>query len=107
MGYDVAYMDEFFVYMLQCNDGSYYIGVTNNYEARVAAHSLGEDPRCYTFSRRPVRLVHLEVFQSIIDAIAREKQLKRWSRVKKEALIHGDYEGLQQFSRCHGSTGSP
>ena len=91
-------MRDYFVYMLRCSDGSYYIGVTNNYELRIAQHQEGTDPECYTFTRRPLELVHLETFSEITDAIAREKQLKRWSRKKKEALMAKNWEELPDLA---------
>ncbi|HVW66577.1 MAG TPA: GIY-YIG nuclease family protein [Candidatus Peribacteraceae bacterium] len=92
-------MREFFVYILRCSDGSYYIGVTNNYEKRIAEHKEGFDPLCYTYKRRPLELIHLEIFSSILDAIHREKQLKRWSRKKKGALIMEHAEQLMFFAK--------
>ena len=89
----------FWVYMLQCGDGSYYSGVTNNLEERVAMHKEGLDPRAYTYQHRPVELVHSEEYGSINDAIRREKQLQGWSRKKKEALIKGDFEKLQALAK--------
>ncbi len=84
-----------FVYILRCRDGRYYVGTTRDtLERRVNEHNAGAYPRCYTKSRRPVELVFHQEFQQITDAIAAERRLKGWSRVKKEALIAGDYEGL-------------
>ena len=80
-------------------DDSLYIGVTNNLEIRVAQHNEGNDPKAFTYSRRPLVLVHSESFVSILKAIDREKQLKKWSRVKKEALINGDFEKLKAKSK--------
>jgi putative endonuclease len=62
------------------------------------------DLKCYTFKRRPVELVHLETFGEIMDAIAREKQIKRWSRRKKEALIKGEDQTLFRLSTCQNTT---
>lgn len=90
---------EYYVYVLRCSDGSYYTGVTNNYEKRLQEHQNGNDIKSYTFSRRPVRLVHLETFTEISWAIEREKQIKPWSRHKKEALIQENYQKLQIFSK--------
>ncbi len=59
--------------MLLCHDGSYYIGVTSEIDVRVAEHAQGVDPRCYTFRRRPVKLVHAEVFSRPDEAIRAEK----------------------------------
>ena len=92
-------MLEYFVYILRCNDGSYYTGVTNNVELRVVQHQGGSDPSCYTFKRRPVTCVYVGMFDDVYDAIAWEKHIKRWSRKKKEALIAGDHATLKQYSR--------
>lgn len=52
----------FYVYILQCSDGSYYTGMTNEYERRLMEHQSGMDPRSYTSKRRPVKLVYLSEF---------------------------------------------
>ncbi len=96
----------FCVYILRCADGSYYVGHTDDLEKRLAAHQRGEI-RGYTLSRRPVQLVFHEEFPSREDAFLRERQMKGWSRRKKEALVRGDWDGLTRLSRAHGSTGSP
>ncbi len=83
-----------FVYMLRCSDGSYYVGSTRaTLEERVAQHDAGTFAG-YTARRRPVTLVFAQEFDQITDAIAAERQLKGWSRAKKEALIRGDYKAL-------------
>ena len=86
------------VYIVRCADGSYYTGVTKQAaEARVWEHN--NDPiDGYTARRRPVTLVFAESFDRITDAIARERQIKGWSRAKKEALIRGEYEALPALS---------
>ena len=70
-------------------------------DRRMAEHDRGLNPDCYTFERRPVILRHLEQFDYIDEAIAREKQLKRWSRKKKIALIQGDKNELRRLSKSH------
>jgi putative endonuclease len=92
-------MRDYCVYMLHCNDASFYIGITSDLPGRIAKHKEGWDPKCYTFTRRPLECVLVERYSEVRDAIAREKQLKRWSRAKKEALIKGDENTLHQFSR--------
>jgi predicted GIY-YIG superfamily endonuclease len=89
----------YWVYMLLCADGSYYVGVTNNVEARVAQHAEGMDITCYTFRRRPVRLVFAEWFSSPGEAIHAEKRLKGWSRAKKQALAQGDWELIHVLAK--------
>lgn len=90
---------EMTVYMLRCADGSYYVGSTKQeVEARVWEHN-NLPIEGYTTRRRPVTLVFTETYDRITDAIARERQIKGWSRRKKEALIALDYEGLPALSR--------
>ncbi len=75
-----------------------YVGVTNDYVIRFKEHQKGIDPTCYTFERRPLELLYVEEFDDPLDAIAREKQLKGWTRAKKEALIRGDIQSLRRLS---------
>lgn len=91
-------MREYYVYLLHCSDGSYYTGVTNNIEFRVAQHQEGIDPSCYTYKRRPLKLVYVAQFSEVQDAIAFEKRVKGWSRKKKEALIQGDETSLHTLA---------
>ncbi|QGM98529.1 GIY-YIG nuclease family protein [Methylocystis parvus] len=82
------------VYILLCADGSYYTGLTRkDVETRVSEHNLGINAD-YTTRRRPVNLVWSAHYAQLTDAIATERQVKGWSRVKKEALIRGDYDAL-------------
>jgi putative endonuclease len=85
--------------MLLCADGSFYVGVTNDLELRLGQHTVGIDRRCYTFTRRPLVLVHSSDFHHIDEAIAWEKQLKGWSRAKKAALIENDWPLISQLAR--------
>jgi putative endonuclease len=87
------------IYILPCSDGSYYTGITRRpVEERVSEHALGLRDG-YTFTRRPVTLVHAESYERIDEAIAAEPRIKGWSRVKKEAYIRGDFETLTALSR--------
>lgn len=92
-------MKKFYVYILQCADHSYYVGITNDISRREQEHNDGLDTHSYTFQRRPVRLVWYQEFTNPSEAISKEKQLKGWSRKKKEALIGGDYMKLPSLSR--------
>ncbi|MEX0801584.1 MAG: GIY-YIG nuclease family protein [Dehalococcoidia bacterium] len=96
----------FYVYMLRCADGSYYVGHTDDLESRVAVHRRGE-MEGYSRKRLPVRLVFSSEFASREEALARERQIKGWSRAKKEALIKGNWKRLSWLARGHGSAGSP
>jgi len=84
-----------YVYILECSDGSYYVGSTPNLELRLAQHQTGFFGG-YTASRLPVQLVWSAEFPSDNDAFLRERQIKGWSRAKKEALIRGDWNGLHE-----------
>jgi putative endonuclease len=97
-------MKTYYVYIVLCSDNSYYIGITNNIDKRIEEHNYGVDPKCYTYTRRPVKAVFVEEFSNINEAIAREKQIKGWSRKKKEALINGNFSELIVLSKNHGST---
>jgi predicted GIY-YIG superfamily endonuclease len=89
----------YYVYILQCADGSYYTGLTTDLEYRVAQHNAGEIPGAYTLSRRPVKLIWFDEFPSKHEAFLRERQIKGWSRAKKEALIANDWDRIQQIVR--------
>jgi len=91
--------DGTYFYILRCADGSYYCGTARSgLEQRAAEHNSGHFGG-YTSTRRPVTLVYSEWFQRISDAIAAERQIKGWSRAKKEALIRGDFAALRQLSK--------
>ena len=88
-----------YLYILRCSDGSYYVGSTRtSLETRIAQHDRGEFDG-YTARRRPLRLVFDQEFERITDAIAAERQVKRWTRAKKEALIRGDFAALSALAR--------
>ena len=88
----------FHVYILRCADGSFYVGSTQNLDARLKAHTVGF-AATFTSKHRPFRLVYSEAFSSQLEALTRERQLKRWSRAKKVALIAGDLEKLKYLSK--------
>ena len=97
-------MKIYYVYMLLCADGSFYVGITNNLELRFGQHQFGFDPSCYTFKRRPLKLVHSSDFRNVDDAIAWEKQLKGWSRAKKSGLIENDWKRVHELAECKNET---
>ncbi len=88
----------FFAYILHCSDGSYYVGHTDDLEARIIAHQSGLLSG-YTQNRRPVELVWHQEFAERDEAFAAERQIKGWSRPKKDALIRGDWDAVQLLSR--------
>lgn len=92
-------MKTYYVYMLKCSDDTYYVGVTNDLHRRVYEHASSYNPGSYTSKRLPVKLVYYSVFEYIYDAIAWEKQLKSWSRAKKEALIERDWGRIKKLAK--------
>jgi putative endonuclease len=89
-----------FVYMLRCSDQSLYVGIATGADLtkRMAEHNAGTY-RGYTFTRRPVRLIWSEFFEIVTDAIAAERQIKGWSRAKKEALANGEWPRVQALAK--------
>lgn len=100
-------MKMYYVYILECNDKSYYTGITNSLNRRLYEHNFGYDKNSYTFSRRPVILKWSEQFTDPNYAIMVEKQIKGWSRRKKQALIDENWEDLVKFSRSYRRYGKP
>ena len=88
-----------YVYILHCSDDTYYTGVTNNLNRRLSEHESGMNEGSYTSKRLPVKLVYHKIFMSPMEAIKYEKQVKDWSRKKKEALINGKYSELQKLAK--------
>ena len=86
------------MYILECVDGSFYVGSTKNLSLRFIEHMTGEGAN-YTARRLPVKLVYCEYFKRIDHAFEREKQVQGWSRNKKIALIEGRLNDLPRFSK--------
>lgn len=87
-----------YMYMLQCADGSFYVGSTLNLEHRLAQHNEGEGAE-YTKSRLPVQLLYFEEFDRVDDAYRREKQVQGWGRAKRLALAAGHLDALPALSK--------
>jgi putative endonuclease len=88
-----------YLYILRCADSRYYVGTTRKrLEERVAEHNAGHHGG-YTAARRPVTLVFAQHFERIADAVAAERQIKGWSRAKKEAIIRGEWSRLPELAR--------
>jgi putative endonuclease len=88
------------LYILKCADGSYYTGSTTNLEYRVEAHKIGLGGD-WTSLRCPIRIVFAQEFPHISQAFAVERQVKGWSRAKKEALIAGRFDLLPHLARSY------
>jgi putative endonuclease len=91
------------VYILRCADGSYYVGSTWNLEKRIEEHNAATF-QGYTSHRLPVELVWSCDFSTEHEAFLTERQLKGWSRAKKEALIRGDLAGVHEIVRAERRT---
>ena len=88
------------MYILECSDGSYYTGSTNDLELRLAQHQAGEGAN-HTKKRLPVKLIYIEEYSRIDEAFYREKQVQGWGRKKKEALINGSPELLPTLALAY------
>lgn len=76
-----------YVYIVECRDGSWYTGWTNDVERRLKAHNGGKGAK-YTKSRLPVRLIYTEEYETAVEAQRREWQIKRLTRAQKEMLVN-------------------
>ncbi|MFA6282645.1 MAG: GIY-YIG nuclease family protein [Desulfurivibrionaceae bacterium] len=88
----------FWVYILRCADGSYYTGHTDNLGKRLGQHQAGECEG-YTATRLPVELAWSQGFVTREEALSAERQIKGWSRQKKEAMMRGDWRGVARLAR--------
>ena len=91
------------MYILECADGSLYTGSTTNLELRIEEHQNGQGAN-HTKKRLPVKLVYYEAFERIDEAFRREKQVQRWSRRKKLALINSMPGKLRELAECKNQT---
>lgn len=97
-------MKRYYVYILKCSDNSYYTGITNDIERRYNEHCFDSNKRSYTYDKRPLELVFCTEFNDVNQAISFEKQVKGWSRKKKEAIINDKWEELKKLSECLNET---
>ena len=92
-------MKTYYVYMLRCFDGTFYVGVTSDFDRRWYQHETGEFETCYTFVRRPLRVAYVGEFDRVEEAIRFEKKLKSWSHKKKRAFAERDWANMRRYSR--------
>ena len=88
------------MYILRCANGEYYTGSTNDLQKRLEEHNNGIACN-FTWKHMPVELIYTEEFSTVEKAFHREKQIQKWSRKKKEALISGDIELLKSLAKNH------
>ena len=91
-------MNSAYTYILECANGQYYVGSTNDLERRLREHQEGLGGR-FTKAHLPVKLVYTEQYQTVEQAFYRERQIHGWSRAKKEALIKGDIDKLKELGK--------
>jgi putative endonuclease len=104
MIYKDSSQELYYVYIIECNDGSFYTGLTNDLIRRFTEHCEGAYITCYTFKRRPLKLKYYETIPFALEAELREKQLKGWSRAKKIALMNGNLHKLSLLAQCQNLT---
>ena len=90
--------DHFYMYILKCKNGAYYVGHTDNIDKRISEHHQGLIESCYTKKMRPVELIFVQDFCTRDAAFHAERQVKGWSRKKKEALMRGNWEEIQELN---------
>ena len=99
-------MKSYVVYILHCSDNLTYTGVTNDLSRRFEEHQKGMNKNCFTYKRRPLKLIFHQEFNDIEQAIFFEKKIKNWSAKKKYALANGEFDLLQILSECRNATHS-
>lgn len=92
-----------YMYILRCADDTYYTGSTIDLDRRLAQHQSGEGAK-YTARRLPVELIFSERYDHVAQAFRRERQVQKWSRRKKEALICGDFTNIQFLAECQNDS---
>ena len=97
----VSHDPPFTLYILLCDDGTYYTGITQNLSDRLKRHRSGRGA-LHTARRSDIRVVYTEIHPSRKSAIARERQIKRWSHAKKKALVKGQIDKLTERARGRG-----
>jgi len=93
----------YWVYILKCNDGSYYTGHTDQIQKRIIEHHEGVYSGCYTKTRRPLEVVFQQAFPTRLEALSAERRIKGWCRKKKEALIAGNWQEVSRLSKSKNS----
>lgn len=93
------------MYILECCDGSFYVGSTVNLERRLWEHQNAVGS-VYTKGRLPVKLVFAEEFERVDEAFFCEKRVQGWSRKKRMALINRDWNVVKEFATCKNESSS-
>lgn len=98
-------MKTYYVYIIKYADHTYYTGMTNNISRRWQEHCFSEDHKdAYTYNRRPLQLVFYETFNDVKQAFEFERKIKKWSKLKKEALINKNWDKLKELAECRNES---
>jgi len=97
-------MKLYYVYIVECSDKLLYTGITNNISRRIMEHNSGLNKTCFTYKRKPVNLIFSQEFNEVNQAIYFEKKIKKWSAVKKRALLEGDELLLHLLAECRNDS---
>ncbi len=97
-------MKLYYVYIVECIDNLLYTGVTNNLSRRITEHNSGVNKTCFTYKRRPINLIFSQEFNDVNQAIYFEKKIKKWSAVKKRALVKEDEVLLYLLAECRNNS---
>lgn len=87
----------YYVYILRTSNNNLYIGQTSNLEQRLVEHKQTKGAKFLRDSGSSFKVVYAETYPTLLEAMRREKQLKGWTREKKEALIAGDLALLKRL----------
>jgi len=96
----------YYLYLIECSDETYYVGVTNDLSRRMREHKHGAHEGSYTYNRRPVKLKYYLMFDDIREAISYEKKIKKWSKAKKDAFFLKQWDKLRELAKCRNKTSS-
>ena len=88
----------FSLYIVECADRTLYVRHTDNLDERMRQHDAGK-VAAYTAKRHPLKLLHVEEFETRYEALMMERKLKGWSRAKKLAYIAGDWNKVGELSK--------
>ncbi|MFZ1677290.1 MAG: GIY-YIG nuclease family protein [Saprospiraceae bacterium] len=94
-----------YLYILECSNGQYYTGSTNDLAQRFLEHQNGEGSN-FTWKHLPVKIVYVEIFEKVEFAFKREQQIQGWSRKKKEALMSNNIKMLRKLATCRNNSSS-
>ncbi len=91
-------MNTYYVYLLKCADGSYFSGITNDIDRKLKEHCLGQKSGCWTYSRRPLKLVFLTSSDDPGWALDLDKRIKKWKRSRKRTVVSETFDAFPGLS---------